>query len=301
MQNKFAEVEKWLSEAQDKYLSIISSLDSTLNIDDDRWNSGNGSHGRTIIFENGQSIDKFAVNFSSIKGNKLPQAASDRKPELCGMPFRAVGLSIVFHPSNPFAPTAHENIRFFNSSIDGKEVWWFGGGFDLTPYFGFEEDCKNWHNSAKNICDTFAPDIYAEFKQNCDEYFFIKHRNEPRGIGGLFFDDLNRWSFNKCFDFVKAVNAGFNDEYFKIFKVRSLYKYSKEEKNFQLYRRGRYVEFNLVYDRGTLFGLQFGGRIESILASLPPTVNWPYKAKETNQEFEENLLRGFLSANKWID
>lgn len=301
MPEKFTQVEKWLLTAQNKYLSTISNLDTTSNIDDDQWNSGNGSYGRTLIFEGGLSIDKFAVNFSSIKGSKLPPAASDRNPKLSGMPFRAVGLSIVFHPLNPFIPTAHENIRFFNSRIGGKEVWWFGGGFDLTPYFGFKEDCKNWHYAAKNICDTYHPNLYRELKQNCDEYFVIKHRNERRGIGGLFFDDFNRWSFNKCFDFVKAVNNCFMDEYFKIFRARSTCEYSKEEKDFQLYRRGRYVEFNLVYDRGTLFGLQFGGRIESILASLPPLVSWPYKAKQTNKEFEDNLLKEFLSVNEWID
>ena len=300
MVEKFTQVEKWLSSAQESYFEIISSVDTTVGVDDDKWTSNHGGYGRTLIFQNGKTIEKFAVNFSSIEGNKLPPAASSKRPDLAGRPFRAVGLSIVFHPTNPFVPTAHENIRFFSSSLDGEEVWWFGGGFDLTPYFGFKDDCRRWHKSAKNICEKFDPNIYDEFKKNCDEYFMIKHRNEPRGVGGLFFDDLNRWPFDNCFEFTKAVNSSFSNEYFAIFKNRSKHEYSQVEKDFQLYRRGRYVEFNLVYDRGTLFGLQFGGRIQSILASLPPTVSWPYQATNANQLFEKKLMEEFLTVNDWV-
>ena len=301
MLDKFERVERWLSGAQEEFLDIILDLDKTTTIDDDKWSSDRGSYGRTLIFEKGKLVEKFAVNFSSIKGDKLPPSATDKRPDLSGKPFRAVGLSIVYHPANPFVPTAHENLRFFNSELNGNDVWWFGGGFDLTPYFGFKEDCKKWHQSAKKVCDEFDPSVYKEFKRNCDEYFFIRHRDERRGIGGIFFDDLNGWPFNVCFDFIKSVNKCFSTEYFEIFQKRSATKYDKNEKNFQLYRRGRYGEFNLVYDRGTLFGLQFGGRIQSILASLPPMVSWPYSAKETNQKYEKKLLNEFLAVEDWVN
>jgi coproporphyrinogen III oxidase len=213
-----------------------------------------------------------------------------------------MGVSIVVHPNNPYVPTTHANLRFIRADKDGEEpVWWFGGGFDLTPYYGFEEDAIFWHSAARDACSKYGEDIYPKFKQWCDDYFYIKHRNEQRGIGGIFFDDLNQWSFDRCFEFVRGVGIGFLKGYLPIVDLRRNTQYSDNEREFQLYRRGRYVEFNLVYDRGTLFGLQSGGRTESILMSLPPLVRWSYSRVPEPGSEEARLLDYFLKPKDWIN
>jgi coproporphyrinogen III oxidase len=241
------------------------------------------------------------VNFSDISGLSLPAAATNIRPELKGRNYRAMGVSVVCHPKNPHIPTVHLNVRLFVAYSDNESpIWWFGGGFDMTPYYGYEEDAIHWHKTAKKICDPFDSALYEKYKENCDKYFFIKHRNEPRGIGGLFFDDLNHWEFDNCFKFIRSVGDGFMKAYDPIVEKRISHKYNEQQKDFQLFRRGRYVEFNLVYDRGTLFGLQSNGRSESILMSMPPLVKWEYNYKIEENTPEEKLYKYFLVPKKWI-
>jgi len=272
---------------------------------EDPWQRSEGGGGITRILSNGEVIEKGGVNFSHVFGSQLPPSATLLRPQLQNSAFQALGVSVVIHPRNPYVPTAHANLRFFSAHPKNQDpIWWFGGGFDLTPYFPFEEDCIFWHKTAKAGCDPFGKDVYPKFKQACDDYFFIKHRNEPRGIGGLFFDDLNEWSFETCFAFVKAMGDHFIQAYRPIIQKRKDIPYTEHDRAFQRYRRGRYVEFNLIYDRGTLFGLQSGGRTESILMSLPPHVDWHYNGHHNGHpafiEQEQRLVEEFLNPRHWV-
>jgi coproporphyrinogen III oxidase len=295
-------IEQWLTSFQDSVCDSLEGRDGSAKFIEDKWERTGFGFGRTKIMSQGAVFEQAGVNFSSVKGEALPPAATAKRPELVGRSFRAMGVSIVVHPNNPYVPTTHANLRFIRADKDGEEpVWWFGGGFDLTPYYGFEEDAIFWHTAARDACSKYGEDIYPKFKQWCDDYFYIKHRNEQRGIGGIFFDDLNQWSFDRCFEFVRGVGIGFLKGYLPIVDLRRNTQYSDNEREFQLYRRGRYVEFNLVYDRGTLFGLQSGGRTESILMSLPPLVRWSYgRVPEPGSE-EARLLDYFLKPKDWIN
>jgi coproporphyrinogen III oxidase len=234
-------------------------------------------------------------------GAALPASASAARPELAGRSYQAMGVSLVIHPLNPYAPTSHANVRLFVAEKEGEEpVWWFGGGYDLTPYYGFDEDCQHWHATAAAACAPFGDDVHARFKTWCDDYFYLPHRSEARGVGGLFFDDLNEWDFDTSFAFVRAVGDSFTDAYLPIVERRRDQAFTERERNFQLYRRGRYVEFNLVYDRGTLFGLQSDGRVEAILMSLPPLVRWEYDYKPEAGSAEARLTEYFLTARDWV-
>ncbi len=254
------------------------------------------------MIENGRVFEKGGVNFSHITGRSLPDSASVSRQAIAGKPFQATGVSVVMHPQNPFVPTCHMNLRFFMADPDSSNpTWWFGGGYDLTPYYGFDEDCRHWHRTAKTACDTMGADVYARFKKQCDDYFFIKHRNESRGIGGLFFDDFNQPGFAASFKFIQSIGESFLDAYLPILSRRRGHKFNHSHKQFQRYRRGRYVEFNLIYDRGTLFGLQSNGRTESILMSLPPGAAWPYHWQPRPGSEEEKLLRYYLQPRDWVE
>jgi len=264
------------------------------------WENKNIGYGYSCIL-NGDVFEQAGVNFSHVTGNALPKAATEKRSEFVGAAFEALGVSAVIHPKNPFVPTAHLNVRYFQAKKNnGEIIWWFGGGFDLTPYYGFDEDCMHFHNIAKKACDLIDPSFYPRFKKNADDYFFLQHRQEQRGIGGIFFDDLNELSFEKCFLFLQNVGNYFVDAYIPIVQKRKSHEYEKKHSDFQAYRRGRYVEFNLIYDRGTLFGLQFGGRVESILTSLPPTVEWRYNWKPEANSPEAKLTEYYLKPRKWI-
>jgi coproporphyrinogen III oxidase len=289
-------------------LSLQTTLCTALEQEDeqarfleDTWAHTEQGGGITKILTDGQHIEKAGVNFSHVAGNQLPQTASLNRPALIGAPFQAMGISTVIHPRNPYAPTAHMNVRFFISEPkDRPPTWWFGGGFDLTPYYGFEEDCAHWHQMSKAACAPFGNDVYLRFKKACDEYFYLKHRQEPRGIGGIFFDDLNEWGFETCFDFTRNVVEHFIHAYQPILNRRKNHPYGERELDFQHYRRGRYVEFNLLFDRGTLFGLQSGGRTESILMSLPPQVSWRYNWQPEPGSEEAKLYEVFLKPRDWV-
>ncbi|MCL4162905.1 UNVERIFIED_CONTAM: hypothetical protein GTU68_026379, partial [Idotea baltica] len=272
----------YLESLQDNICNALSKLDGN-KFTEDRWSREEGGGGRSRVLRNGSVFEQAGVNFSRVSGDKLPKAATTQRPELSGCSFEAAGVSLVLHPNNPYAPTSHCNVRFFLAQPKDKDpIWWFGGGFDLTPYYGFEEDAIHWHQTAKNACDLFGNETYAKYKKWCDDYFYLPHRKEPRGIGGLFFDDLNEPGFDSSFSFLKSVGDHFIPAYLPIVEKRKDLAFSDRERQFQLYRRGRYVEFNLVYDRGTLFGLQSGGRTESILMSLPPQVRWEYNWRPEN-------------------
>jgi len=254
------------------------------------------------VLSEGAAFEQAGVGFSHVHGPGLPPSATVQRPELAGRSFEALGVSLVFHPHNPFAPTTHMNVRFFLAEKPGEEpVWWFGGGFDLTPYYGFEEDAIHWHRTARAACEPFGAEVYQRFKRWCDDYFFLKHRGEPRGIGGIFFDDLNDWGFERSFELLRSVGDHFLPAYLPILQRRRETPYGKGEKDFQLYRRGRYVEFNLVWDRGTLFGLQSGGRTESILMSLPPLVRWRYNWHPEPGTPEAQLYEEFLKPRDWAE
>jgi coproporphyrinogen III oxidase len=268
---------------------------------EDAWERSGGGGGRSRVLCGDRVFEQVGVNFSQVHGSALPNAATIRRPELAGCAFQALGVSLVAHPKNPYVPTAHCNVRFFAAQKPNNETaWWFGGGFDLTPYYGFEDDARHWHTIAKAACDPFGAGYYARFKKWCDEYFFIPHRNEPRGIGGLFFDDFNEKDFKHAFGFMKSVGEHFLPAYLPIVRQRKDTPYGERERDFQLYRRGRYVEFNLVYDRGTLFGLQSGGRAESILMSLPPQAKWRYDWKPDPESAEAQLYEIFLKPRDWL-
>ena len=272
-----AAVKQYLLALQDRICEELAAEDGGANFVEDAWERPGGGGGRSRVISNGAVFEQGGVNFSHVFGDTLPPSATAQRPELAGRSFQAMGVSLVIHPHNPWIPTSHANVRFFVAEKPGEApVWWFGGGFDLTPYYGFEEDCTEWHQNAQAACQPFGEEVYPRYKQWCDDYFFIKHRNEPRGIGGLFFDDLNEWGFEKTFAFMRSVGDHYIQAYRPIVNRRKTLAFTETQRDFQLYRRGRYVEFNLVYDRGTLFGLQSGGRTESILMSMPPIVKWRY-------------------------
>ena len=295
------QVKKYLIDLQQTICSEIELLDGGSVFEQDYWSRDDQrGNGVTCIISNGNVFEKGGVNFSIIRGDKMPKSATALRPELEGRQYTALGVSLVLHPDNPFIPTAHANVRFFVAEEQGKDpIWWFGGGFDLTPYYGFDEDAVHWHETAKKACIPFGEDVYPKYKKWCDDYFYLTHRNEQRGIGGLFFDDLNG-DFDNCFDFMKSVGSHFTEAYIPIAKKRMNTTFSEKEKDFQLYRRGRYVEFNLIYDRGTLFGLQSGGRTESILMSLPPKTQWSYQYKIEPGSEEEKLTSYFLKPRDWV-
>ncbi len=295
------EVEIYLKGLQDTICNALEELDTSTKFREDSWVRETGGGGRTRVLTDGEVFEQAGVNFSHVFGEQLPASASANRPEIAGASFQALGVSLVIHPMNPYVPTTHMNVRFFIAEKEGMDpVWWFGGGFDLTPYYGFEEDCVHWHQTAKQACEPFGKEIYPRYKKWCDEYFYLKHREEARGIGGLFFDDVNEWDFDTSFNFMKNVGNHFLPAYTPIVKKRKDHPCDVQQKAFQLYRRGRYVEFNLVYDRGTLFGLQSNGRTESILMSLPPQVIWRYDWQPSDGSAEAALYTDFLPAREWV-
>ena len=277
------------------------SEDPAAELAKDDWERPAGGGGRTRVVADGDVIERGGVNFSHVHGEALPPAATAGRPGLAGRSFQALGVSVVVHPLNPYVPTSHCNVRYFEAEAEGEAtVWWFGGGFDLTPYYGFESDVRDWHRSAATLCADFGDDVYPRFKQWCDRYFFLPHRDEARGVGGIFFDDLNEWGFERCDRFARGVGSGYLDAYLPIVRRRRATPWTEREREFQLMRRGRYVEFNLVCDRGTLFGLQSGGRTESILMSLPPLVRWRYDWKPAPGSPEAALTERFLRPGDWL-
>ena len=297
-----AAIKAYLLGLQDNICQALEDEDGKEKFIEDNWTRDNGQGGgRTRVLTNGAVLEQGGVNFSHVTGDTLPASATAQRPELAGRSFEALGVSLVIHPHNPYVPTSHANIRFFIAHKDGADpIWWFGGGFDLTPYYGFEEDAQHWHQSARAACDPFGADYYARFKKWCDNYFFLKHRNEPRGVGGLFFDDFNEQGFDHAFGFIQSVGDHYLKAYLPIMQKRKNISYGERERDFQLYRRGRYVEFNLVYDRGTLFGLQTGGRTESILMSLPPLVKWRYNWRPEEGSAEAELYEVYLKPREWV-
>jgi len=293
-------VKIYLLDLQERICGALSAEDGK-TFREDSWERPAGGGGRSRVLEGGNIFEKAGVNFSHVFGEGLPPSATAQRPELAGRSFQAMGVSLVIHPRNPYIPTSHANVRFFIAEKPGAEpVWWFGGGFDLTPYYGNRDDVTHWHRTTKSACDPFGEDVYPRFKKWCDEYFHLKHRDEPRGVGGLFFDDLNEWGFERSFAFMQSVGDHYVPAYLPIVQKRRDTPYGEREREFQLYRRGRYVEFNLVYDRGTIFGLQTGGRTESILMSLPPLVTWRYDWQPESGTAEAELYQVFLKPRDWL-
>ena len=302
-----ASIKEYLLNLQKDLCDQFSQLDGKASFFEDKWSKPVKSDqnlsggGITCILEKGAVFEKTGVNFSHVSGLALPKSAQSAHSEHAQKPFEALGISVVAHPDNPYVPTSHFNVRFFiMGDLNNNPTWWFGGGYDLTPYYGFEEDCQHWHKTAKAACDPFGTDIYRELKLWCDNYFYLKHRQEPRGIGGLFFDDWNRWELTRCFEFMKSIGNSYAKAYFPLVEKRKSTPFGEREKQFQKKRRGRYVEFNLVYDRGTLFGLQSGGRTQSILMSLPPEVSWEYDDAPQPGTPEARLLSEFLVPKDWL-
>ncbi|WGZ90362.1 MAG: oxygen-dependent coproporphyrinogen oxidase [Candidatus Thiocaldithrix dubininis] len=296
-----AAVKAYLLALQDDICQQLAAEDGQASFVEDAWQRPAGGGGRTRVLSKGAVFEQAGVNFSHVFGDQLPASATAHRPELAGRTFQAMGVSLVIHPHNPYVPTSHANVRFFIAEKAGEApVWWFGGGFDLTPYYGNSADCVAWHQTAKTACEPFGADVYPRYKQWCDDYFFLKHRNETRGIGGLFFDDLNEWGFEQSFAFTRSVGNHYIQAYRPIVAKRKATPYGERQRDFQLYRRGRYVEFNLVYDRGTLFGLQSGGRTESILMSLPPLVKWQYAYEPEAGSEEATLYTDFLGKRDWL-
>ena len=293
------DVRTYLENLQNRICAGLESLDGKALFAEDAWERPGGGGGRSRVLAEGGVFEQAGVGFSHVFGKELPPAATKKRPELAGRAFQAVGVSLVLHPRNPYVPTTHANFRFFTA---GKRnpAWWFGGGFDLTPYYPFHDDVVEWHRAAKAICDPFGEDLYPRYKKWCDDYFYLKHRDETRGVGGLFFDDVNEAGFDKSFEFVRSAGDGFLEAYKPIVKRRVLHRYGERQREFQLYRRGRYVEFNLLYDRGTLFGLQSGGRTESILMSLPPRVRWQYNWRPEPGSPEDRLYTDYLRPRDWL-
>jgi coproporphyrinogen III oxidase len=296
-----AAISDYLLDLQNRICQSLESLDGEKSFIEDSWTREEGGGGRSRVIEDGAVFEKAGINFSHVHGGQLPASATAHRPELAGRSFQALGVSLVIHPRNPYIPTSHANVRFFIAQKKGAEpVWWFGGGFDMTPYYGFEDDAVHWHRTARQACQPFGEDIYPRFKKWCDEYFFLKHRGEPRGIGGLFFDDFSELGFEKSFAFMRSVGDHYVPAYAPIVEKRMDHPYGEQERDFQMYRRGRYVEFNLVYDRGTLFGLQTGGRTESILMSLPPIVKWRYDWHPQDGTAEAELYERYLKPRDWL-
>ncbi|MDE1714235.1 oxygen-dependent coproporphyrinogen oxidase (plasmid) [Chromobacterium amazonense] len=290
-----------LLDLQDRICAALEGADGDGRFVEDAWQREAGGGGRSRVLSNGAVFEQAGVNFSHVHGDALPASATAHRPELAGRRFEAMGVSLVIHPHNPHVPTSHANVRFFIAEKAGDApVWWFGGGFDLTPFYPVREDVVHWHTVARDLCAPFGPEVYPRYKKWCDEYFYLKHRNEARGVGGLFFDDLNEWSFDQSFAFMQAVGNGYLDAYLPIVQARKDTAWGTRERQFQLYRRGRYVEFNLVWDRGTLFGLQSGGRTESILMSMPPLVRWEYGYQPEPGSAEALLYTDFLPPRDWV-
>lgn len=293
-------VKEFLIGLQDQIIKNLEQVDGKY-FKREKWERSEGGGGLSCVMEEGNVFERGGVNYSHVFGMGLPASATAARPELTGRSFEAMGVSLVLHPYNPYIPTVHLNVRFLEAIKDGAEpVWWFGGGMDLTPYYGFEEDAKHFHQTCKSSLDSFGSNYHKRFKKWCDQYFYLKHRNEPRGIGGIFFDDLSQPDFDTCFNLTKSVGNHFLPSYLPILERRLNTPYSEHERDFQAYRRGRYVEFNLVWDRGTLFGLQSGGRTESILMSLPPIVKWRYDWKPEPDSAEAELYTNFLIGKDWV-
>ncbi|EPY34171.1 coproporphyrinogen III oxidase [Strigomonas culicis] len=296
------EVKKFLMDLQDEICAALEKADGKAKFFEEKWDRAGGGGGRTRVIADGDVIEKGGVNFSHVFGKGLPPSATAQRPEMAGADFQAMGVSLVIHPRNPHVPTSHANVRLFVAEKPGAEpVWWFGGGFDLTPYYGVKEDCVHWHQTCREACEPFGADVYPRFKKACDEYFLIKHRGEPRGIGGIIFDDFNEWEFDKCFKMLQSVGRAYTKAYVPIVEKHKNDKYTEKEVVFQEYRRGRYAEFNLVIDRGTQFGLQSGGRTESILMSLPPRVRWGYNWRPEPGTPEAELTEYYLKDRDWLN
>ncbi|MCW8944742.1 MAG: oxygen-dependent coproporphyrinogen oxidase [Sedimenticola sp.] len=298
-------VADYLQKLQQQICAALEDEDGHARFDTDEWERdgehGLGGGGITRVITDGNIIEQGGVNFSHVTGTSLPPSATAHRPELAGRAFEAMGLSLVIHPLNPYIPTSHMNVRFFIAEReDEPPIWWFGGGFDLTPFYGNDQDCQHWHQTAFDACQGFGDETYPRFKQWCDDYFYLRHRDEPRGIGGLFFDDLNEWDFATCFNFMRSVGDHYIPAYLPIMQRQKDHPYAERQRDFQLYRRGRYVEFNLVFDRGTLFGLQSGGRTESILMSLPPLVKWRYNWQPEPGSEEAQLYEYYLQPRDWL-
>ncbi len=295
--SKIEQAIEFLLSLQNRICAELETLDGEATFQHDAWEREGGGGGESRVLAGGKVFEQAGVNFSHVFGDQMPPSATKSRPELAGRGFEAAGVSLVLHPHNPYIPTTHANFRIFHA---GDDIWWFGGGYDLTPYYPFEEDVVGWHETAKAACDPFGEEYYPKYKKWCDEYFFLKHRNETRGVGGLFFDDFNAPGFERSFEFVQSVGNSFMKAYAPIVKKRKDHPYGERQRDFQLYRRGRYVEFNLIYDRGTLFGLQSGGRTESILMSLPPNVRWQYNWQPEAGTPEAKLYTDFLRPRDWL-
>jgi coproporphyrinogen III oxidase len=299
--SQFDTVKEYLLGLQDRIVAGLQQLDGKSTFIEDAWQRDGGGGGRSRILKDGGVFEQAGVNFSHVFGEQLPPSASKLRPELAGQSFQVAGVSLVLHPHNPYVPTTHANFRFFSAGEQGNEpVWWFGGGYDLTPYYPFEDDVWHWHQTAREACETLDANAYSRYKAWCDEYFYLRHRNETRGVGGIFFDDLNKPGFDACFRFVRAAGDSFIKAYAPIVERRRMHAFGTRQRNFQLYRRGRYVEFNLIYDRGTLFGLQSGGRTESILMSLPPLARWEYGFEPEPGSEEAELYKRYLQPTDWL-
>jgi coproporphyrinogen III oxidase len=291
----------YLRGLQDRITTALERCDGSATFRRDAWQRAAGGGGESRVLRDGTVFEQAGVNFSHVSGGELPPSATAARPELAGAAFEATGVSLVVHPRNPYVPTSHANVRFLVAHRPGQpDVWWFGGGFDLTPYYPFDEDVVHWHRVALAACLPFGADVYPRYKDWCDRYFFLRHRGETRGVGGLFFDDLHEWGFERTFGFLRSVGDHYLDAYLPIVERRRQAPYGDRERSFQLYRRGRYVEFNLVYDRGTIFGLQSGGRTESILMSLPPLVRWEYDWHPEPGSPEERLVSHYLRPRDWL-
>ncbi|PPD35545.1 MAG: oxygen-dependent coproporphyrinogen oxidase [Methylomonas sp.] len=294
-------VKNYLLNLQDTICIALETEEPSARFIEDAWDREEGGGGRSRVLTNGEVFEQAGVNFSHVFGSHLPPSATVKRPELANRQFEAMGVSLVMHPRNPYVPTSHANVRFFIAKKpDEPDIWWFGGGFDLTPFYPFREDVLHWHQTAREACLPFGEDVYGRYKKWCDDYFFLKHRQETRGVGGLFFDDLNDPDFAQTFAFMQSVGNHYIPAYLPIVQKRKATAYGERERNFQLYRRGRYVEFNLVYDRGTLFGLQSGGRTESILMSMPPVAHWQYNWQPTAGSPEAELYETYLKPQDWL-
>lgn len=300
--NELDQVKDYLQSLQSRIVAELEQLDGKAKFKRDSWQRPGGGGGLSCVLSGGAVFEQAGVGFSHVFGKQLPPSATKARPELSGQQFQAVGVSLVIHPQNPYVPTTHANFRYFaaGDADSGPAAWWFGGGFDLTPYYPFPEDVLHWHTVAKNACDPYGEDLYLRYKKWCDEYFFLKHREETRGVGGLFFDDVNAAGFDESFAFLRSVGDNFLPAYTPIVRKRNSHRFGDRQREFQLYRRGRYVEFNLIYDRGTIFGLQSGGRTESILMSLPPRVRWEYDWHPEAGSAEEKLYSDYLRPRDWL-